>query len=92
MRWRVLLSRDAERFLLGNKTKIDEEDIFDLIQKSLLKFKGENINVDIKKLKGEWDGFFRIRKGDLRVIVEFDFENFTALIEQIDWRGNAYKK
>jgi len=91
MRWRLLLSRDADRFLIGNKTKIDEEEIFDLIRKSLLKFKGESINVDIKKLKGEWDGFFRIRRGDLRIIVEFDFENITALVEQIDWRGNAYK-
>ena len=92
MRWRVLLGRDADRFLISNKTKIGEEEIFDLIRKSLLKFRGENINIDIKKLKGEWEGFFRIRKGELRVIVEFDFENFTALIEQIDWRGNAYKK
>ncbi|PJE73734.1 MAG: hypothetical protein COV02_01025 [Candidatus Terrybacteria bacterium CG10_big_fil_rev_8_21_14_0_10_41_10] len=91
MRWKLLLSRDADRFLIGNKTKINEEEIFDLIRKSLLKFKGESINVDIKKLKGEWEGFFRIRKGDLRVIIEFDFENLAALVEQIDWRGNAYK-
>lgn len=91
MKWTVSLSKNADRFINRNKTKINEEEIFDLIRKSLLKFEGENINVDIKKLKGEWEGFFRIRKGEARIIVEFDFENFAALIEEIDWRGNAYK-
>lgn len=92
MKWTVLLGKNADRFINRNKTKINEEEIFELIRKSLLKFEGENINVDIKKLKGEWEGFFRIRKGDVRIIVEFDFENFIALVEEIDWRGNAYKK
>lgn len=89
MKWSISLSRDASEFLISNK--VGEEEIFDLVQKSLLKFGGDNVNVDIKKLKGVWSGFYRIRKGKLRVIIEFNFDIFSAFIEQIDWRGNVYK-
>ena len=89
MNWRVGFSRDAETFIKRNR--IDRKEIFDLIQKSLFKFRGETVNVDIKKLKGGWDGFYRIRKGVFRVIIEFDFDSLYAFVEQIDQRGGAYK-
>jgi len=57
----------------------------------LRKFKGEDINNNIKKLRGEWEGFYRIRYGRLRIIVEFQFEQNRAYIEEIDWRGSVYK-
>ena len=41
-------------------------------------------------MKGEWEGFYRIRKGKWRVIVEFDFNSSSVFIEDIDWRGNIY--
>ena len=89
MKWSILLSRNANEFLIRNK--VNEEEIFNLVRKSLLKFSGENVNVNIRKLDGVWAGFYRIRKGKLRVIVEFNFYNFSAFIEQIDWRGSVYK-
>ena len=46
--------------------------------------------IDIKKMKGEWKGFYRIRKGKWRIIAEFDFDNNSVFIENIDWRGNIY--
>ena len=55
------------------------------------KFKGEDININIKKLRGEWEGFYRIRFGKLRIIAEFQFEGCRAYIERIDWRGSVYK-
>lgn len=48
-------------------------------------------SVDIKKLKGKWKGFYRVRSGRMRIIAEFNFENSIVFIEEIDWRGNAYK-
>lgn len=87
---RVDLSRRAEKFLDHNG--IPQEEVFKLIQLAARKFRGEDINVDIKKLGGEWDGFHRIRKGKLRVIAEFDFDASSVFIEVIDWRGGAYKK
>ena len=89
MNWRVDFSRDALKFL--NQNNLKENFIIDKIKLVLEKFKGENINIDIKKLKGEWGGFYRIRFGKLRIIIEFQFEICRAYIDKIDWRGNVYK-
>ena len=54
-------SKQAEKFL---KTRnVAKEEIFIIISKAVKKFRGENVNIDIKKLRGEWFGFFRIRMG-----------------------------
>lgn len=90
MNWVIHTSHDAEKFLAWNK--IEREDVLDLIKLALQKFSGAVANVDIKKLKGAWRGFYRIRRGDLRVIASFDFERSSVLVDQIDWRGNAYKE
>ncbi|TSC55905.1 MAG: plasmid stabilization system protein [Parcubacteria group bacterium Greene0714_21] len=89
MSWRLDTSRNAEKFLAKNELTITE--VRELIGKAIRYFQGEDINVDIKKLKGEWRGFYRIRSGRIRIIAEFNFENSVVFIEEIDWRGNAYK-
>lgn len=90
MKWSIALSHDANAFL--ERSTVTEEEVFDCIRKSLLKFNGENVNVDVKKLKGAWAGFHRIRKGKMRIIAEFNFDSRSVLIEQIDWRGSVYRK
>lgn len=89
MTWRIDFSKDSLKFLAKNN--LSEDIIVDKIKLALLKFKGEDVNINIKKLRGKWEGFYRIRNGKLRIIVEFQFENCRAYIEQIDWRGSAYK-
>ena len=77
--WSVNFSRDALSFLQRN-TRFLEDDILLLVQNAVRFFHGERINVDIKKLKGPWVGFYRIRKGDLRILAAFDFERRLAMI------------
>lgn len=89
MKWEICFSRQSTKFL--NVNRINEKEILELIKNAIAKFKGEDINVDIKKLHGNWSNFHRIRKGKLRIIAEFDFDNHSVLIEIIDWRGNSYK-
>ena len=89
MSWAIDWSRQASAFL--EKNHIPEEQIFDLIRDTLKKFSGEDINIDVSKLKGKWEGFHRIRKGKLRVIVAFDFDSTSVFIEVVDWRGSAYQ-
>lgn len=89
MNWRIDFSRDSLKFLDNNNLKKDF--IVDKIKLVLRKFKDKDINVNIKKLKGEWEGFYRIRFGKLRIIAEFHFEYCRVYIDKIDWRGNAYK-
>lgn len=61
------------------------------ITKFLKRMKGEQISVDVKKLKGDWQGFYRIRKGKLRIIFELDFEDHLVYVTRIDNRGEVYR-
>jgi mRNA interferase RelE/StbE len=56
-----------------------------------MKIKGENINIDLKKLGGEWEGYYRIRKGRLRIIFEPNKNERILFVEKIDFRGDVYK-
>lgn len=89
MKWRIGISRDAEKFL--QKNQLSKTEVFELIERAIRYFQGEDINIDIKRLTGKWIGFYRIRRGKIRIITEFNFENSFVFIEQIDWRGNVYK-
>ncbi|MEK9132331.1 MAG: hypothetical protein AAB606_01300 [Patescibacteria group bacterium] len=89
MNWRIDFSRNSLKFLSRNN--LSERLVIDEIKLALRKFAGEDININIKKLGGKWEGFHRIRSGKLRIILEFQFENYRVCIEKIDWRGAAYK-
>lgn len=89
MNWRIDFSAASLKFLKQNN--LEENFVIDKIKLALQRFKGENANINIKKLGGEWEGFYRIRSRRLRIIVEFQFEKTQAYIEEIDWRGNVYK-
>ena len=89
MKWKIDFSKDSLKFLEQNNLK--DNVIIDKVKLVLQKFKGESVNVNIKKLSGKCEGFYRIRSGKLRIILEFQFENYQVYIERIDWRGSAYK-
>jgi mRNA interferase RelE/StbE len=89
MSWRVDFSSRALKFLKQNN--LNENVALEKIQMALRKFQGEDVNLDIIKLKGEWRGFYRIRSGRFRIIVEFRFDLQRVFIEVIDWRGSVYK-
>ncbi|OFY67039.1 MAG: hypothetical protein A3H98_08965 [Bacteroidetes bacterium RIFCSPLOWO2_02_FULL_36_8] len=61
------------------------------LSQSIKKLQGENTNVDLRKMKGEWDGFFRIRTGKIRIIFKINFPIKQIYIDQIDYRGDVYK-
>jgi mRNA interferase RelE/StbE len=88
MKWRIDYSKDAEKFV--QKQNIREE-VRKELKKFLLKVKGENINIDLKKLAGNWTGYYRLRKGKLRIIFEVRRSEKALFIEEIDFRGDVYK-
>jgi mRNA-degrading endonuclease RelE of RelBE toxin-antitoxin system len=73
-----------------------KERIFADTREELSKFikrtKDKDVNVDVKKLKGSWAGYYRIRKGKIRIIFDVDYKNKAVFIEKIDYRGDVYKK
>jgi len=87
MKWTISFSRQAKDFLGKQKVK---EEVLGLIKNAILKFQGEIVSLDIKKMKGEWQNSYRIRKGKYRIIALFDFEKHFIHIEIVDWRGNIY--
>ena len=88
MTWTIEYSRDANRFIQaeGIQGEVNRQ-----IKGFLRKLQGESINIDAKKLKGEWKGYFRIRKGRLRIIFSIDTSYSSLYVERIDFRGDAYK-
>ena len=89
MKWRIDFSKDSLKFL--KKNNLQDNFIIEKIKIALRKFQGEDVNIDIKRLRGEWEGFYRIRIGKLRIISEFQFDIYRVYIEEIDWRGGVYK-
>lgn len=47
--------------------------------------------LDIKKMKGEWEGFYRLRVGKNRVIFMVNIDNRDIDIYAIGARGDVYK-
>ena len=46
--------------------------------------------VDIKRLKGKWEGFYRLRVGKVRVILSFDLQQKAMVLHDIGFRGDIY--
>jgi len=88
MKWKLKYTNQALKFL--EKTSI--ESIDPTIRKAIGKVISlENTNINIRKMKGKWKKYYRIRQGDLRIIIKFEEEDRTVLIYRIGWRGNVYK-
>ncbi|MBE9171485.1 type II toxin-antitoxin system RelE/ParE family toxin [Pleurocapsales cyanobacterium LEGE 06147] len=47
--------------------------------------------LDIKKMKGDWKGYYRLRIGKNRVIFTIDFNSKDIIIYAIGARGDIYK-
>lgn len=48
--------------------------------------------LDIKKMKGDWEGFYRLRIGKIRIIFTVDIDLNDLEIYAIGVRGDIYKK
>lgn len=88
MKWTVEYSKRASSFI---KEQSIEAKVRDSIRDFILKITGSSINVDVKKLKGKWAGYYRIRKGKIRIILKPDSETGTVFVDIVDFRGSVYR-
>ena len=88
MDWDVTTSRQVDKFLKMNHLK--DEDFLNPVIRGINKLSGEKVSVDLKRMTGNWNGYFRVRSGKKRVIFSVDFLNKKAHIEVFDFRGNVY--
>ena len=93
MKLQITYSKEADKFLKKNLHALSEKETDKLVVsavRSILKL--EDINIDLKKMKGEYRGCFRIRKGALRIIFSLQKEKLlSAFVHDMDFRGNIYK-
>lgn len=87
--WKIKVSKQANDFL--DIQNISDDFVGKYIGLALQKFDRQDVNIKIKKLSGKWEGFYRIRSGKIRIICAFDFNAKTIFVEEVDFRGNAYK-
>jgi mRNA interferase RelE/StbE len=86
--------KKSKKFLDKHKDAICESEIDELIIK-FVKSRFYNIeqNIDYKALQGYNGNYYRIRKGNIRIIVQVvnDEIIIEAIIEDIGFRGDIYK-
>lgn len=86
--------KKSKKFLDKHRGVLSESEVDILIVK-FIKSKFYNIeqNVDYKPLQGYVGDFYRIRKGNIRIIVQVinDEVIIEAIIEDIGFRGDVYK-
>lgn len=79
-----------EKATSQDKEKIQSELkqlIFCIEEKKMIPF----TELNIKKMKGEWENFYRLRIGKIRVIFTVNFDNSELEIYAIGFRGDVYK-
>ena len=93
MEWKLRINRKALKFI----EKLPEHQkrrvltginiLLENLNKGMIPFH----SMDIKRLKGEWSGFLRLRIGDLRVIFWLDVERLEVVIYHVHYRSRVYK-
>jgi mRNA interferase RelE/StbE len=85
--YRIEFARKAAKFY--QRTDAATARRLNLIFEKLLK---SPLNLpNIKQLKGNLVGSYRIRVGDIRIVYSIDDENEVIYIEVIGFRGDIYK-
>ncbi len=92
IRWKVLYHKRALKALerLDKRTKARVEQAIENLLGCLEDGTGCR-SLDIKRLYGEWEGFYRLRIGWLRVIYLPVWEERTLKIYNFVFRSKAYK-
>jgi mRNA-degrading endonuclease RelE of RelBE toxin-antitoxin system len=94
MKLKIIYKKIATKFIKKNTSKISKNEIDELIVKSMKKIiNREDTNVNLKKLVDNQNEYFRVRKGNIRIIFSYskDGEVVISIVEDIGFRGDIYK-
>jgi len=87
--------KKAIKFLAKNSSVITEDQV-DVLVVKFIKRKIYNLdeNIDYKQMSGAISNVYRIRKGNIRIIVTLEDDEIIieAIITDIGFRGDVYKK
>ena len=91
---KITYLKKSKKFLDKNQNIITENQVDDLIIKFIKKkFYNIDLNIDFKQMQGELRDIYRIRKGDIRIIIKLcdDEIIIETIVEDIGYRGDIYK-
>jgi mRNA-degrading endonuclease RelE of RelBE toxin-antitoxin system len=94
MNLEFIYRKKVDKFFSKNSHLLDKSTARELLIKAvkriLLK---EDINIDVKKLKGELHHLYRIRQNKIRIVFEIINNEIVVqlIVEDIDFRGNVYE-
>ena len=86
--------KKADKFFSKNSHQLTKEKSNELIIKSVKKIVlNEDINIDVKQLKGNFQTYYRIRFKKIRILFELvnNEIKITTIVNDIDFRGGVYK-
>jgi len=92
MGWVIKYHRNAKKFLENLDERIRSniqkrlEELETSLEEGVIPFRTQ----DIRRLKGKWKGFLRMRIGDIRIIFRVDYSSRVIWIYNIHYRGKIY--
>ncbi len=87
MKWTIDYSGRAGKFIEKHGIR---ETTRSLLKDLVLRINGEPVNLDLKKLRGKWNGYLRIRSGDIRIILKVYKKEKRLYVDKVDFRGSVY--
>ena len=90
MKWTENYSKKAQKFF--GKKQQNKQIVESELKKLIQGYNGETVSINIISLKGEWAGYYRIRKGDIRIILLVDEQNMHIEVHDVNFRGSIYSK
>ena len=89
--WKVELSKDSRKYLSKSEKKVVSAILGKIDNfKAWLENKGP-LTTDVKRLSGNWEGFYRIRIGTIRIILSLDKNKKIIKVHDMGHRGKVYK-
>ena len=95
MNLKIRYLKKSKKFFDKNSHLLNEDQVDELLILAAKKiFQQEDNTIDLKQLKGNLKGFYRIRVNKIRIL--FEVENgemqIFMIVNDIDFRGDFYKK
>lgn len=93
MNLKIRYLKKSKKFFDKNSHLLTEEkaDLL-LVQAAKRIFKNEKNSIDLKQLKGDLKGFYRIKVGKIRIVFEVADQQIEIhlIVNDIDFRGDVY--
>lgn len=90
--YKFIFSNQAEKFLTNPSNPISKSEaqvhLLDAIRKLT---REEEKNIDVRKMKGQLKGWYRVRIGKIRIVFLFEEGEIRIVrVDRADYRGNVY--